>query len=335
MTNNDSTATTNNKNQPPSRILITGANTGLGFECARQLASQSGVEKIILGCRSQERAEAAKQKLQGLTGKDESFFQIALMDVANLDSVRKAAAKLSQEEDYIDGLVLNAGGLGGLEPRKLTEDSGVTFNVAVNVLGHVLLVDELIKANKIRGDAASVVLSGSEAARGVTEMNVPPPTLQSGSVEEFQSICDGSFFPDGVHENSLYSLSKLLAALWMSHMAQKHPKIRFVTISPGFTSGTDAVRDKSFLRRVAWSVLTTTLTYLGKCNSLQTGTKRYVDALLDRDNYKSGVFYASLAGKAVGEVCDQSEILSYFANAEYQENAYKALCSFIYKKSMK
>ena len=49
-------------------ILITGANGGLGKECARQLALQDGIEKIYLGCRNEEKAKAAKQDLEESTG---------------------------------------------------------------------------------------------------------------------------------------------------------------------------------------------------------------------------------------------------------------------------
>ena len=69
--------------------------------------------------------------------------------------------------------------------------------MAANMLGHVLLVDELLNLNKISGEAASVVYSGSESARGIPLMSLEPPKLESGSVEEFMSICDGSFFLEG------------------------------------------------------------------------------------------------------------------------------------------
>ena len=43
-------------------ILITGANAGLGKESARQMAMQTGIEKIYLGCRNPEKAKVAKQE---------------------------------------------------------------------------------------------------------------------------------------------------------------------------------------------------------------------------------------------------------------------------------
>ena len=119
-------------------ILIAGANGGLGKECARQLALLDGTEKIYLGCRNEERAKAAKLSLEESTGK--SIFEIVLMDVSNPDSVRSAVESLN---DPIDALVMNAGGMGGKNPGEKT-DNGVIQLFAVNVFGHVILLDELL-----------------------------------------------------------------------------------------------------------------------------------------------------------------------------------------------
>ncbi|MEM8862488.1 MAG: SDR family NAD(P)-dependent oxidoreductase, partial [Chloroflexota bacterium] len=89
-------------------VLITGANAGLGKESARQLALQDGIEKIYLACRNEEKAQVAKRELEEATGK--SIFEIVIVDVSNLESVRAAVAALTEP---IDALVMNAGGTGG------------------------------------------------------------------------------------------------------------------------------------------------------------------------------------------------------------------------------
>ncbi len=50
-------------------VLVTGANSGLGFEAARQLA-EAGWGKVILACRSESKAEAARVRLVELTDKE-------------------------------------------------------------------------------------------------------------------------------------------------------------------------------------------------------------------------------------------------------------------------
>ena len=120
-------------------VLITGANGGLGKECARQLALLNGTEKIYLGCRNEERAKAAKRSLEESTGK--SIFEIVLMDVSDVDSVRSAVESLREP---VEGLVMNAGGMGGSTPGQKNGE-GVIQLLAVNVLGHVVLLDELLQ----------------------------------------------------------------------------------------------------------------------------------------------------------------------------------------------
>ncbi|MEM9644360.1 MAG: SDR family NAD(P)-dependent oxidoreductase, partial [Planctomycetota bacterium] len=120
-------------------VLITGANAGLGLDSARQLASDKSIEKVYMACRNEEKAFAAKAHLESVTGRQ--IFEIVLLDVTKLDSVRKAATEL---QDPIDAVILNAGGTGGTFPNAQTAD-GVTNIFAVNVLGHAVLIDELLK----------------------------------------------------------------------------------------------------------------------------------------------------------------------------------------------
>ena len=124
-------------------VLITGANGGLGKETARQLALQDGIERIYLGCRNEEKAKAAKLELEESTGK--SVFEIVLMDISNLNSVRSAVTSL---KDPVEALVMNAGGMGGKSFLDKTA-YGVTQQFAVNVLGHVVLAEELLKSKKL------------------------------------------------------------------------------------------------------------------------------------------------------------------------------------------
>src|SRR5271169_1914611 len=94
-------------------ILITGANAGLGKETALQLALKKETKKVILFCRNQARAEAAKKELEGKTGK--RVFEIIIGDVTDANSVRNAAEEIKEP---IDAVVLNAGGVIGKTAAK-------------------------------------------------------------------------------------------------------------------------------------------------------------------------------------------------------------------------
>ena len=94
-------------------VIITGANSGLGKEVARQLAQLPDTKRIILACRNEERAKAAQKSLEETTGK--SIFEIILMDVSKLDSVKAAVASIKEP---VEGLVMNAGEWGGCSLAK-------------------------------------------------------------------------------------------------------------------------------------------------------------------------------------------------------------------------
>ena len=298
-------------------ILITGGNAGLGKECARQLALLPDTTRVILACRSLERAEAAKQELEQATGRP--IFEILVLDLSDLDSVRKAGV----EAPVVDALVLNAGGTGGSDGHRLTKD-GVTRQFAVNVLGHAALAESLLESNKVR---SVVVFAGSEAARGVPEFRMAQPNLETSSVAEFESICDGSFFRGRFNELAAYAYTKYMGAMWMASLARRFPAVRLVTMSPGGTAGTNGFDVmppvKRFLMRYVAMPL---MVVFGHAHSVQAGAKRYVDAILD-DQYATGVFYGN-ENKTNGPLTDQARFFPDLSNAAFQDNARAAILRF-------
>jgi NAD(P)-dependent dehydrogenase (short-subunit alcohol dehydrogenase family) len=299
-------------------VLITGANAGLGKEAARQLAL-AGCETIYLGCRNPAKAEAAKRELQLSTRR--SVFETLIIDVMNLDSVRKAVAALPEP---VEGLILNAGGMGGKTPGECTSE-GATHMFAVNVLGHTVLLDELMKAGMLTRVA---LYSGSEAARGIPMMKMKKPEFQSFSVDEFASVIDGSFFGEKFDPRQAMGYVKYLAALWMASAARQYPDIRFVTMSPGGSAGSTMSDTPPVMRFVATKLIQPMMKALGRFHDLETGAKRYVDGL-NNESFRSGAFYASKFPGLTGALEDQSTVLSEIGNQAFQDNANKAIHRFI------
>lgn len=304
-----------------SSVLITGANAGLGYDAAKQIALKEGVTRVILACRNPDRAAAAKKNLEDETKKQ--VFEVLIMEVSNLESVKKAVEEL---KGPVDGLILNAGGFGGATPAKMTE-YGVPDIFAVNVLGHAYLVDLLLQQKKLSTDA-SVIYAGSEAARGVPSFGMTKPELKSGSIEEFTSICDSSFFGDTKTVDSMYGTVKLVAAFWMSSMARKQPQMRFITMSPGGTNGTAFTSESPWYTKLQFAIMFPIAEFFGQIHSLDKGTQRYMDALYQDDLYKSGVFYGSKKG-VTGEVVDQVIFTPELSDKSYQDNADTAVHKFI------
>jgi|SRR5271169_2036847 len=302
--------------------LITGANVGLGKEIARQFAAGAGFSKVYLACRNKDKALAAKKDLEQVTGK--RIFEIVIMDVSKPAAVRAAVSSLDQA---IDVLIMNAGTVGDKINIKLTPE-GVTEVFASNVLGHVVLLDELLKAEKL---TSAAVYLGSEAARGVKQIGIKKPVFKSYSAEEFSSVCDGKIFSGKKPDAMLaFAQVKYLAAMWMSSVARKNPELKVITVSPGNTKGTDAPNNlplplKLLIRYVMFPVV---MPLLGIIHNLETGAGRIVHSI-DDTSIKSGRFYASAAGKLTGPLVDQSTIRPEMNNESYQENASRAVHRFI------
>ena len=302
---------------PGKTVLVTGANAGIGKDVARQLALRPEIARIYLACRNQDRATTAKAELEAATGR--SIFDIILMDVADLSSVRAGLAAINGS---LDALVMNAGGVGGKTPMHLTAD-GATYMFASNVLGHAALLEGLLTEDRL-GEVA--VFAGSESARGVPKLRMKRPSFVSTSADELATVIDGSYFADRKADRNLaYGQVKYIGALWMAYLARQHPDRRFITVSPGNTSGTEGPNDLGLPLRLAARYV---MPALGISHKLDVGARRLVDGVTD-PTLASGVFYASAANTLIGPLVDQADIFPDLANPLFQDHANEAIHRFI------
>lgn len=303
-------------------ILITGANSGIGKEAARQLAMKEETKRVILYCRNLAKAESAKKELEDQTGK--KIFDIIIGDVADANSVRNSLEKIKEP---IDALILNAGGVIGKTAGNLTP-SGMNVLAATNISGHVLLVEELIKQGKLK---KTVLIVSAEAVPGVKMLGMKPVSMKNSSVDEFAEVLDGSYFGNNFDALGAYGYVKYVASMWALSMARKYPDLKFMAMSPGNTRGTRAPDSlhpamRFMVRNVMMPIV---FPLIGDMvHDLEVGTKRLVDGISD-DQYQTGVFYASKEGKLSGEVVDQSSFYTDLKNTSFQDNAYEAIHRFI------
>ncbi|MCR9159546.1 MAG: SDR family oxidoreductase [Nannocystaceae bacterium] len=130
-------------------FVVTGANSGIGFITARQLASQGAT--VVMGCRRPEDGEARAQEIRdGHTG---ATLEVVALDLGDLASVRACAESVLKSHDALTGLINNAGVMN--TPEGKTSD-GFETQIGVNHLGHVLLTELLLPALK-KGHPARVV----------------------------------------------------------------------------------------------------------------------------------------------------------------------------------
>ena len=306
---------------PEKTVLITGANAGIGKEVARQLALRPEMARIYLACRNQERATTAKAELEGATGR--RIFDIVLMDVANLDSVHAGLAAI---DGSVDAVVMNAGVIGP-QSMALTID-GVTTVFATNVLGHVVLLEGLLAEGRL-GEVA--VFVGSEAVRGVPKLRMKGPSFVSTSADELASVIDGSYFANRKPDfNLAFGQAKYIGTLWMAYLARKYPDRRFITVSPGNTTGTGAASGLPLPMRVAAKYV---MPALGLAHKLDVGAKRLVDGVTD-PTLSNGAFYASAANKLNGPMVNQAEFVPGVGNPSFQDNANEAIHRFITQRTL-
>jgi NAD(P)-dependent dehydrogenase (short-subunit alcohol dehydrogenase family) len=134
--------------------LITGANTGIGWEAACVLAHKGA--RVLLGCRSRERAADARQRI--LARYPHADVAAVDLDLGSLASIRKAAEQV-QQESRLDLLINNAGIMG--PPRRETAD-GFESQFGVNHLGHFALTGLLIDSlGRMPGSRVVSVSSGA------------------------------------------------------------------------------------------------------------------------------------------------------------------------------
>lgn len=122
--------------------VITGANTGLGFETAKALAA--GGARVVLAVRDTEKGAQAAAKMAG-------DVDVQQLDLTSLASIRSAADALKSRYDHIDLLINNAGVM--TTPKGTTAD-GFELQFGTNHLGHFaftgLLLDKLLDVDGAR-----------------------------------------------------------------------------------------------------------------------------------------------------------------------------------------
>lgn len=137
-------------------FIVTGANTGIGFEVSRVLAARSG--RVLLACRDQAKAEAAMERIRRATPTADVAF--LPLDQADLVSVR-TAAELATKEPRIDVLINNAG---VMHPPLRRTAQGFERQFGVNHLGCFALT-ALLLPKLARTHGSRIVVTASIAHR--------------------------------------------------------------------------------------------------------------------------------------------------------------------------
>ena len=143
------------------RIIVTGANTGIGYETARALAAAGA--SVTLACRKPGRAAATLQRIEA--SHPGCSVEVLPLDLASLHSVRDFCEHFPHQ--HVDTIICNA----GLISPKYTETAdGFEQTVAVCHIGHFLLV-QLLMPRLLAAPAPRIIMLSSESHRMPARLN--------------------------------------------------------------------------------------------------------------------------------------------------------------------
>jgi len=137
MSINQKWTTENIPDQTGKMVIVTGANSGIGFEAARALALKGAT--VMMACRSLEKGETVAAQSRSTNTRGEIILK--QLDLADLSSVKKFAKEFRAENTKLDLLINNAGVM-AIPFRKTADD--FEMQLGTNHLGHFALTGLLI-----------------------------------------------------------------------------------------------------------------------------------------------------------------------------------------------
>jgi NAD(P)-dependent dehydrogenase (short-subunit alcohol dehydrogenase family) len=195
-------------------FVVTGANSGLGWEAARMLAARGG--RVVMACRNLEKGQVALDRIR--TAAPAARLELVKLDLGSLASIRACAAELSARLPAVDVLVNNAGIMA--IPRSLTED-GFETQIGTNHLGHFALTGLLL--DRIVAGKAPRVVNVTSAAHRFGTMHF-----------------DDLFGERRYRKWEAYGQSKLANLLFtfelQRRLAARHPGVLTAACHPGYAS---------------------------------------------------------------------------------------------------
>jgi NAD(P)-dependent dehydrogenase (short-subunit alcohol dehydrogenase family) len=215
--------------------LVTGANSGIGKEVAKQFLELGA--QVIMVARSQEKGQIALDEIKTQTGK--STVELMICDFASQESIRSFADSFLEKYDRLDILVNNHG---AMNRKKMMTPNDLEMTFAVNHLGYFLLTNLLLDTLKSSPARIINVASGAYAATRKSRLS------------------DYNFKKRRYSGFKAYSESKLYNLLFTFYLAKKLTDngITVNTLSPGFvkTNFGNSYRYMKFFKKLISKIAT-------------------------------------------------------------------------------
>lgn len=208
-------------------VIVTGANSGIGYETARALAQKGAT--VIMACRNEHKAQTAAAQIRQTN--PNGSVEVMLLDLSDLDSVRAFATTFQARYDRLDLLINNAG---IMMPPYTKSKQGFEIQWGVNHLGHFALTAHLFE-----------LVSGTPGSRIVT--------VSSGAHRFGQIQFDDLDSEQGYNPQRAYGQSKLANLLFTYELQRKMQAAGIDTIAtaahPGWTA-TNLQQHSGFFERL-------------------------------------------------------------------------------------
>lgn len=193
-------------------VIITGANSGLGFETAKKIALNKNY-RLILACRNLQKAELAKEAIIKET--ENQNIECLKLDTSSLQSVEEFAIEFEKTNDTLFGLINNAG-ISGMHQGKSVDD--VEIVMATNYLGHWYLTNLLLQKYDIK-----------KIFNITSDMHNPPQGLKWRNVEDI--------FHSKNNDRTAYPYSKLANIYFTNELQDRLDKENKETLVNSFNPG--------------------------------------------------------------------------------------------------
>lgn len=256
-------------------VLVTGGNTGIGYETSKWIAMMGA--RVIIACRSEERAKNAIEKMQkefeeekakgtaGICSKERLDVEFMALDLASLNSVENFIETFKSKETKLHLLLCNAGI--AMHPLEYTED-GFEIMFQVNYLAHFLLVTKLLPIMLDSGEDCRIVLVSSEAHL-TSSFDLEKAQGKHHTKENFKRL-------------QYYGNSKLYQIMQMYCLNRRLQKTNVTvnSIHPGIV---DTEINRSFSDLGMWKMFFQISKIIGKTKNPFEGAKTLINAAVNPD----------------------------------------------------
>ncbi|MCL2676837.1 MAG: SDR family NAD(P)-dependent oxidoreductase [Streptococcaceae bacterium] len=249
-------------------IIITGGNSGLGFQCAKNIALAQPESTIVLACRNIDKAQSAITQLEKET--ENQNIVARLLDLASLDSVRTFAQNFKEDNfPPLYSLICNA----GLNPTALTyTKDGFETTFGVNHLGHFLLANLLLDSLV---DDGRIIFVSSDTHNPPIVFPFSAPVFENAERLAHPSEKDNAMLR--------YPTSKLCNLMTAYAMAEKtisltNKNITVNAFNPGLMVSTNLNGDSN---RMQSSIMTMVGRVLGRLGSAEKSGEALAEMVTD------------------------------------------------------